>query len=213
MRRICLALLMLIFIVQASFGIAGEDLESMKFKLFFQKPGETDFHFTRRGTTTMTEEEAFDSYLGGSVQSVSASFGFDWALYYDGNVTMTLVFASNLANADKSYDDPGFEDFMLWATDDVTYYQGLNYTAKVANGTGDGEVLKGTIIGNASHDDRLPSTARSVVLLDSKQLSDISGSKGHVDIDLTLTIPPKEGEMALMRMQYEGVVKMYIESN
>ena len=212
MKRSCFALLMMIFIVQASFGIAGEDLESMKFKLFFQKPGETDFHFTKKGTTTMIEDEAFDSYLGGSVQSVSASFGFDWALYYEGNVTMTLVFASNLVNADKSYDDPGFKDFMLWATDDVTYYQGLNYKATVTNGTGDGADLIDSSTGSSSHE-QLTIADRSLVLLDNRTLSDISGSRGHIDLDLTLTIPKQQGEMALMRTQYEGVVKLYIESN
>ena len=202
----------MIFIVQASFGIAGEDLESMKFKLFFFFFGETDFHFTKKGTTTMIEDEAFDSYLGGSVQSVSASFGFDWALYYEGNVTMTLVFASNLANADKSYDDPGFKDFMLWATDDVTYYQGLNYKATVTNGTGDGADLIDSSTGSSSHE-QLTIADRSLVLLDNRTLSDISGSRGHIDLDLTLTIPKQQGEMALMRTQYEGVVKLYIESN
>ena len=212
MKRLCFILAALLSLLSYVYA-AGETVADTSFKLFFEKPGVTDFHFTRKGTTTMTEEEAFDSYLGGSMQSVSASFGFDWALYYEGNVTMTLVFASNLANADKSYDDPGFEDFMLWATDDVTYYQGLNYTATVTNGTGDGESLKEAVIGNPSHDAPLSAAARSIRLLDGEQLSDISGSKGHVDFDLTLNIPTPDEDKALMRTQYEGVVKMYIESN
>ena len=211
MRRTCFALLMLIFIFGVPFGIACEDLESMQFKLFFQKPGETDFHFTKKGTTTMIEDEAFDSYSG-IESTVPASFGFDWALYYEGNVSMKLVFAPTLAAADTSYDDRTYTDYMLLATDDVLHYKRLNYVATITAGTGDGAGLIGTSTGSSSHK-LLTIADRSLVLLDNKTLSDISGSRGHVDIDLTLTIPPKEDEKALMTTQYEGVVKLYIESN
>lgn len=211
MRRSCFALLMLILIFVVPFGIAGEELESMKFKLFFQKPGETDFHFTKKGTTTMIEDEAFDSYSG-KESTVPASFGFDWALYYEGNVSMKLVFAPTLAAADKSYDDAAYEDYMLLATDEVQYYKGLNYVATITEGTGDGAGLKNITTGSSSHE-QLTIADRSLVLLNNRTLSDISGSRGHIDLDLTLTIPKQEGEMALMRTQYEGVVKLYIESN
>lgn len=209
MKKIsCIFITLFLILFSVSAAIEGLPV-TQKFSLYFNKPGETDFHFTKKGSTTMTEEETFESYFG-TGDEVSASFGFDWALYVDGNIKMSLVFAPTLAAADKAYDDPASTDYMLSATDKVTYYPGLNYVVDVFKGTVDGASFSAPSIGSTTHD-KISGSARTIVLID-KQLSDIEGSIGHVDFDLTLHIPAPEEDKALMETQYKGVVKMFIES-
>ena len=200
----------ILFLIFSSISAAIEGLPITQiFSLYFNKPGETDFHFTKKGSTTMTEEETFGSYFGTETE-VTASFGFDWALYVDGNIRMALVFAPTLAAADMAYDDPDFADYMLSATDNVIYYPGLNYVVKTSGGTVDGVAFPEKTAGSSAHD-KITGSNRTIELIN-KQLSDIEGSIGHVDFDLTLHIPAPEGDKALMETQYEGVVKVYIES-
>lgn len=194
---------LIMLLLMSSMLYAVELPGNFNFNLYFRKPGVSDIRFTEPGITTETDLKYFSNYISPADSPAKTSFGFDWKLYENGNITILLVFASSLEKADETYGNMDTTDYMLRVVSNNTdgiNYPGLNYT--VTSRTGN------FTTGTNSQTTELSGSQRSIKLLDGVNVNNIEGNSGHFDFDLSLDVPT-----GILNYQYKGVVKAYVYSN
>lgn len=202
------AVILLIFF--AMFSVIAEGLPSQSFNIIFEKPGVTDYHFTEAGTTTLSRIQYFTSYFQNSNSSLEAAFGFDWSVYYNGNISISLVFAATNEEANAAYGNPETATGYMLKHEDSNVNRGLNYTVALSKSAGDGADSEES----TGSDSKTPisGSARTLVLVDNKRITSINGSSGHVDFKLQIDSGNfTSAENNAMGGQYSGVVRCYVE--
>ena len=199
--------ILLIFL--AMFSVIAEGLPSQSFNIIFEKPGVTDYHFTEAGTTTLSRTQYFTSYFQNS-SSPEAAFGFDWSVYYNGNISISLVFAATNEEANAAYGNPETATGYMLKHEDSNVSRGLNYTVALSDSEGDGADSEESTGSDSKNP--ISGSDRTLVLVDNKKITPINGSSGHVDFKLQIDSGNfTSAENNAMGGQYSGVVRCYVE--
>lgn len=196
-------------LITTVFSLGAGDIGKQEFSIMFKKPGVTDYHFTEEGTTTLSRFQYFTPYFGSS--EPTASFGFDWSVYHDGYVSISLVFAADNEAADIAYGNPDAEDSKGYMLEHATFKteRGINYTVKPKNQKGDG--ISCTESKGSDSSEAILGADRTIKILNRKATSTIEGTSGHVDFDLKIAASNfTVSENAAMSGQYSGIVRCYV---